>query len=176
MTSKLRKAQITDKVDRCINDLLSEEENKEYGVTVHSVLKVFEQRHPDIIKEHGDDLARQYIARVISGRLRKGVALVQASHSRTLFLPGFDVEILARIPPLITIPPNDDDEESVEIHKPITHATVGEILAYHDLLWDQIRADMESARALSSVCDVIKNQPKDMLLEEAWKSMLAERV
>lgn len=122
-----------------------------------------------LIAEIGEELARASVARMVRGQLNSWatIALV-GSGQMTLF--GVPDDILAELPPTITVPVENDEPK----HVALPCASVGELRAYECLLAEQIIADQRKHRAVRYVVTKCKGAPDDLKLTAAFAPQAAE--
>jgi hypothetical protein len=110
--------------------------------------------YPEQVASLGTRLAEDALTDVARRELKQTTR--EQGHHLQMLLPGMNEHLRALLPPAISLPaPESEDEEAV-IYKPLSQATLADLDAHLELLSSQITADTKRFRALKELRDLAR--------------------
>jgi hypothetical protein len=151
------------KLNELVRDAITAELKAKGETTPGMIPRIIRAKYPEIASQYAEDLFDGAVSRKAAGQLKSWFA-VSLSGETQLSLPGIPADVLAEIPPTITVP----DGKNEPRHVLLSRVTVGEFKAWERMLADQIKADQRKHRAARFIVSKVKDLPDDAKLSEAF--------
>ncbi|PSJ60782.1 hypothetical protein [Pseudaminobacter soli (ex Li et al. 2025)] len=153
--------------DKKVAELISEfisAELKAHGETKPGAIgPLIRAKYPEAAATYAAELFDGTVSRKAAAQLKSWFTVSLAGETQ-LFLPGIPVDVLAEIPPTITVP----DGKNEPRHVLLSRVTVGEFRAWEQMLFKQIEDDKRKHKAARYIVAKISGLPDDAYLREAF--------
>ncbi|ABS12953.1 hypothetical protein Oant_0222 [Brucella anthropi ATCC 49188] len=162
MVSKLDLKRLNTAIDKEISDAVEKD-----GEAKHSLIKSkVTAEFSEVIKRISDELADRKIGDMVTSHLRNWT-FIKKDGSRQLSLPGIPPTILERMPVLITVPPEEEGEETR--HVSLKSATVGELRRFEKFIADMRDNINKTADAAGFIKRSVEGVDDDIRLIDALR-------
>lgn len=159
MTSNLADKKLTN----LVSEFLSAELKANGETKPGAIGPLIRAKYPEAAATYAEELFDGTVSRKAAAQLKSWFTVSLAGETQ-LSLPGIPGDVLAEIPPTITVP----DGKNEPRHVLLSRVTVGEFRAWEQMLAKQIEDDKRKHKAARYIVAKIKHLPDDASLREAF--------
>lgn len=163
MVSKLDLKRINSAIFKEISEAVERD-----GEAKHSLIKSkVTSEFSEVIKRISDELASRKVGDMVTSHLRNWT-FIKRDGERQLSLPGVPPTVLERMPVLITVPPQEEGEETR--HVSLKTATVGELRRFETFISEMRESINKTAQAAEFIKRSVEGFDDDIRLIHALEN------
>lgn len=151
------------KLTALVKDVVAAELNANGETKPGAIAPLLRAKFPDIATKYAESLFDGAVSRMAHGQLKSWFSVSLAGETQ-MALPGIPADVLAEIPPTITVP----DGKNEPRHVLLSRVTVGEFRSWEKMLAEQIKNDQRKHRAARFIVSRVKEFDDDIKLSDAF--------